>query len=491
MNNTYYGIEASLLRKLIQAIPDAIIHHQAFEAFTEGLQKEHASELLKWKRMVEEWEVEKREVKDIRERSKPDPYLVKEDSVSVHEIEKQLAEKETRNVQNGGGTTDATPSDYIISGLSILDSQLALKPEAAKREQTANQKAVLQRKRTLLLKKIKKFHQVQLSFTGLLPAVDYSAQPPEEIPLRLPSELTAEQRVSIQNLVSIEDSLREAHANQALGDLRKQLRLRTFSLKFKNENANSQGTYTRMRALQDQITARIRAAAVRYRAAREALMSLRGSGSWEDSLRVLKDHDIRGVNEHSVVEEEATAHKRALTLANGEIATLSTLHLTTGDGHRTASWIWFSVSSAELNNDPDASLHDGIRLEWLKARARAQRWKEEVKLVDEEMRRVLQYTEWKGTWWDGRASCRNTSSPSLNEGLRAYAKEQASIERARKKRWESKWQMIRVRAQDALAEKLGGFTGGDLRGNFPTIEVDLEEEDLEEDSSPEWSDDDE
>ncbi|KAG2742314.1 hypothetical protein P692DRAFT_20811856 [Suillus brevipes Sb2] len=35
------------------------------------------------------------------------------------------------------------------------------------------------------------------------------------------------------------------------------------------------------------------------------------------------------------------------------------------------------------------------RIEWCKARARAMRWAEEVELLKEEMRRILQFFEWR------------------------------------------------------------------------------------------------
>ena len=40
-----------------------------------------------------------------------------------------------------------------------------------------------------------------------------------------------------------------------------------------------------------------------------------------------------------------------------------------------------------------------MQVEWSKSKARAERWREEVILLSEEMRRVLVYFEWKARWW--------------------------------------------------------------------------------------------
>ncbi|KAJ7462586.1 hypothetical protein FB451DRAFT_991024, partial [Mycena latifolia] len=87
-----------------------------------------------------------------------------------------------------------------------------------------------------------------------------------------------------------------------------------------------------------------------------------------------------------------------------------------------------------------------IRVEWMKARARADRWREELILVDEEMQRVLVYCTWKANCWTDRVALREDVSPELPEGLRAYALEQAAREAAWATNWATKWSVIRERA---------------------------------------------
>lgn len=45
------------------------------------------------------------------------------------------------------------------------------------------------------------------------------------------------------------------------------------------------------------------------------------------------------------------------------------------------------------------------------------------------MRCVLQYVEWHATWWEARQSLHEDLPPEQAEGMAAYARKQASIQR--------------------------------------------------------------
>lgn len=71
-------------------------------------------------------------------------------------------------------------------------------------------------------------------------------------------------------------------------------------------------------------------------------------------------------------------------------------------------------------------------------KARADRWEEEVILLDEEMRRVLQFCEWKQAWWQTQQTRQVLDEPhnkTLGEGLMAYSEEQIAMERAIAQTW--------------------------------------------------------
>jgi hypothetical protein len=71
------------------------------------------------------------------------------------------------------------------------------------------------------------------------------------------------------------------------------------------------------------------------------------------------------------------------------------------------------------------SLLAGVRIEWCKARARALRWAEEVELLQEEMCRVLQFFDWQANWWEEQGRLQICQTAAHNEGLHAYAAQQA------------------------------------------------------------------
>ena len=68
-----------------------------------------------------------------------------------------------------------------------------------------------------------------------------------------------------------------------------------------------------------------------------------------------------------------------------------------------------------------------MHAEWARSKARAERWAEEEQLLLEEMRRILAYFEWKVHWWQCRDEQRDSISPRLRRGLKAYAAKQASV----------------------------------------------------------------
>ena len=83
-------------------------------------------------------------------------------------------------------------------------------------------------------------------------------------------------------------------------------------------------------------------------------------------------------------------------------------------------------------------------MEWVKSRARAKRATEEVMMVKEEMRRTVESLGWEAKEWEKRAACRSEQGevldPGLQEGLRAYAHDQADLQTSLQKHFRSMWQ---------------------------------------------------
>jgi hypothetical protein len=81
-----------------------------------------------------------------------------------------------------------------------------------------------------------------------------------------------------------------------------------------------------------------------------------------------------------------------------------------------------------------------LRIEFLKARARAKRWEEEEVLLEEEMRRTLQFFKYKAEWWFSRQeSTIGGSTYDYAEGFSAYALSQCSVYHTLFRECEQRW----------------------------------------------------
>lgn len=110
------------------------------------------------------------------------------------------------------------------------------------------------------------------------------------------------------------------------------------------------------------------------------------------------------------------------------------------------------------------------------------RWREDVVLVEEEMRRTIEYGFWSALEWGKRGTARKEVSSELTEGLMAYAQEQQDRE-LRTCTWlTEKWAPIREWGCIYLAGE--AVSGAD-------VVVPLEEDDVagdEEDGQPDYGD---
>ena len=84
-----------------------------------------------------------------------------------------------------------------------------------------------------------------------------------------------------------------------------------------------------------------------------------------------------------------------------------------------------------------------MRVQWCRTRARAMRWSEEVLLLQEEMRRVLEYMSWFANWWTSHAALPSTAhDPYLSEGLTAYAAKQEDLRLSLRNHFETLWKDV-------------------------------------------------
>lgn len=239
------------------------------------------------------------------------------------------------------------------------------------------QQTSIQRRQTSLLKRIMKFSAIRKKYMPgldkhiaelLPPPKEASTSTPELIPLFLPSSLPENKRslVCIPGIKEIEDRLRSAQASEALNKLRCQLMKRTYTSRYKvRNNVSSQRHYTRFRTLQEHTESKIKAACRQYATARRAVLALRGPGIWEQTLQKLHRRDVRGLGEKALTEEEQQENRQTRAMAglspdlvvgqNYDFEVLPetsfNLELAVGEGRRTLSWIWYTTTNKEVNNN--------------------------------------------------------------------------------------------------------------------------------------------
>jgi hypothetical protein len=286
-----------------------------------------------------------------------------------------------------------------------------------KRYETQKQLADLEEKRRILISRINKWREVQLSYLpgiGSLVANTTSkllsaALTAEEVPLFLPLSLPSNLQTTPGFLASLayEVQLRIAQANDALADIRHNLRTISGLWQFKRVNISGTGNRpnTRMRSLFNRFNHRMRQSVLRYRAARSALIT---GQQGEDRLKDLKDSDVRGPGKDDFYLQDAEKAKYGASKGRYEI-----------------SWIWLvPQSNSELDTNSSEQVFDeGLRVEWSKSQARKMRWEEEVHIIQEEMRRTIVYYEWKEKWWLQNAQ-QATCDESIQHGITAYSQKQ-------------------------------------------------------------------
>ena len=243
-----------------------------------------------------------------------------------------------------------------------------------------------------------------------LPSVNYeiNESKPELWPLLLPSQVSQDDlSLCHAGVAEIERTLRLAQAKDSLVDLRRLRRtLRSLRTYFRsNVVGEGQKIQTKSRTAESGVTVRIGRTVHRYRLAYAALLALDPTGDWRNDYFELTDKDNRGPGKE--VEERGV-----------------------GDGRYTISWIWKgSVGGVqEGTNLPEQEVNETVRHEWMTCRARADRWKEEADLLQEEMRRVVAFLEWKSLWWSEKVGARlDFTTEDIQRGIDGYARKQATI----------------------------------------------------------------
>ncbi|KAE9385880.1 hypothetical protein BT96DRAFT_1006633 [Gymnopus androsaceus JB14] len=485
------GLRTSLKKKMVSAIPWAIIHHRAFEAFTKGLRVNHSDFVSEWEKQVSAWELNPHDM------SVPCPFDLPESEQTLAKLRKEYAKRKRSAAKEVEGSNDddqgplESREDLMLHLIEAERYQQLLNRDVNTKSKGLTKEKNIHTRRTSLIRRISHIRETQSTYmpfvTRLLqemPNVDRST--PEKLPLFFPSSLDAARREKVPELCKIEEEIREAQCGELLSKLRAQLRTRQVAYMHTSRTAIGHKHWTESRELQQTIELRIVLLRAQYENARKHCLALRGPGDWQNVYRELKGSDVRSISERALSQEEKAVLRAAQLQAgvsveevnemlDDDISNIPTVTfdpiLALGQSKRTLSWIWYTASGSEVLED---NVNESLRVEWCKARARAQRYREELELIDEEMGRAIAFTQSRADWWLKQIGLRQSVTAEVRDGLEAYGREQSAIEKERAMVWEEEWLPVRIRARGVIAYLDG-------TGEIPagSLNVELEDEDNE------------
>ncbi|KAL0573000.1 hypothetical protein V5O48_008967 [Marasmius crinis-equi] len=458
----YTGLGATLCRRYTAAVKERNQQTEAHRGLTDALPEGLAD---KWEKMCVEWE------NAPWDRKGDNPFRSVQQELSHAKVMKELAEYERDRIKKGGVSYHTTSAgSFLALGLELEDAQRKLRKtvkDLGKLTDVKNKS--LTEQRNILRKKIRSWSLIRhIYMPGLLQYLTEAGEEltdgsgedvePEVLPLWLPSSIPASKRnaACVSHLPELETRLREAQCADGLHGIRHTLRLKSRMLLFKYANVSGQRDGVRSRTMINSIHDRARGFAEAYRAGREGLIRLQGAENVDPQFQELKDSDVRALrdperikrgpgrkgtteNEDDEDEEPQAAVEEGINLVSENRRKDTALRAKhgTGESKLQISWIWargaFDVTDGVDDND------GLLREAWAKSRARCERAKEEVALLQEEMRRTLAFLVWKAKSWQKVQKNRRDVDPVLREGLIAYSKKQEAIQMDLERSFREMW----------------------------------------------------
>ncbi|KAJ7051194.1 hypothetical protein C8F01DRAFT_1091766 [Mycena amicta] len=409
---------STLQRRLLVARDELKRQVEVFAAVSDGV----APDLQRqWKRQVHEWE---------EDDTRFNPYsLPTADLLTEADIRLQLQQEEReQNVYGRAFIAGGSATAFLSAGIQIQDMQYRIQGQLKETALiSADRQIKIEESRDALLRKIRRFRDLQAIYMPGAAAViaasetqrdgDTPPPPAEEVVLWMPSEMprsTSGIMGCLEGLPLLEERLRVSQCENSLSQLRFTLHGKRWLIAYRSTNVVGQNQSTRSAKLIESVTERGDRLVDRYR---RGFRSLGGLGVLHKypQLRELKSEDVRLDADHDYSDLDASKKLSA----GGQRPSRNA----PGGSRRVMSWIW--TAPGAFTND-EQQLHETMRVEWVRALARKDRWNEEVQLLEEEMRRVLRYLMWEGDWWRKQGSRRSDLAPELASALQAYSLQQAS-----------------------------------------------------------------
>ncbi|KAJ7769741.1 hypothetical protein B0H14DRAFT_3509403 [Mycena olivaceomarginata] len=424
-----------------------------------------------WTAMAVAWEADN---------ARPNPFASEVKRDDLRAVRLKLAEVAAADVDHERVRGDMHETEMLSMALKLEVSQRALATHMAQigLHETADQGRRRIERETKLRRKIDAWIAVQELFmpdVAILRARDEAerkrvgaTQPvpglkAQDMKLWLPSAVGT--RVHCDHtLREYEFQLRHGQAVLALDTIRNELLLlRTHEYQYRNRMHGVKAKL-RSRTRTDDIQSRINSAAEEYRVARAALVNLSAvlkRKGWEQYLKPLKEQDVRGRPSAVFGDDERRGkNKGRKKTKKARLDLEGAAGAETPTEPKQMSWIWLSEGTTGTAEDVVES--EPLRIEWAKTRAKAMRYAEEVDLLEEEMRRVLQFMDWRADWWMALVGLRaGKQDEALREGHEAYAVRQAGYMRGIRDRFAAQWKDTAKFIADAR-ERYAEMKGDDL-----------------------------
>ncbi|KAJ7840610.1 hypothetical protein B0H14DRAFT_3458005 [Mycena olivaceomarginata] len=399
------GLAERLRIRTDRALAEYSAQMEAFTTFS----TQQAERVPAWRAMVKAYENDPKQ---------KNPYEMAVKGLTEAQVLLQLEQDEAKRVAAGVPSIHrVSPSSFISAALEVEEEQRRVRVQVQlKKAQTTAQQIDIVNLRRDLSRSLRRLRLLQATYTPAAivalenhtPAAD---EQPETMPLFLPSALPLEARDQdpVRLLAVIETLMRDAQLATSLAALRNQLHVKARLFTYKELQARNQGANTRMREIVNRNETKIRLHSEKYQMAWEAKRRLEGGDRAKVGWELLGKEDIRCMEDAEDLalrakRAERAEHREEELRRQGLMPQLTPEERERrrrpgGENVHQVSWIWTGAGTTGT----DAELEEALRIEWCKAYARIRRWREETRLLEEEVRRLPIALEHVSKEWDAHA----------------------------------------------------------------------------------------
>ncbi|KAJ7257694.1 hypothetical protein C8J57DRAFT_1436922 [Mycena rebaudengoi] len=470
-----------MLKKTENAVPEMVETKAALEDMEELLGGVEGETVKTWTAMAEAWE---------RDPESPNPFESVRKNEHLAQVRRELAEEAAAREATNSEVLGAVRSDMhvmelLAMGLQLEETQRELGWETAATglHPTDKQRTALVERTSKLRRKIVTWMEIQAQFFPqvlILRDLEDAArvrasrtQPiqgvkVQDLALWLPSALQKKgtETPCAPDVLEYEYRMRVGQAHEALHEMRHQLLVRTKLYKYKDPSTRGVAANTRMNDKLEAINDKIRRLAKVYRVARATLEVLGAAlkrNEWAWTLKELKEEDVRGLPRATFADpDRQKGGKNSKKVRAAKKRSRTKRARLAAKVERVVSWIW--IAEAQVVRDGESpAMNEALRIEWAKARARCMRWREEVDLLEEEMRRIVQFLMWRSDWWRQQIGRKGLVDGAQLEGETAYALRQSAFQTALASSFTAKW-AGRLRTPSEASAPVGVTPGGSAGG---------------------------